>query len=181
MVRVAIGSNVRAASLQPYAYVKGGESSQSPKIPGSPAPQSQSASPRPRVVARIITGHMEQPDNPTTSPGRCAHESYDHILPTQYRASKVAANCLSWMHVRPHLTRSAPSTPAEAHSLAQQLPQAAYSTFFLKEQPSVRRALPPVGWHSTVEQPPQMTTVCAWLKTVVLRRDGGRTVKPNAA
>ena len=42
-------------------------------------------------------------------------------------------------------------------------------TFFRKEQPSVRRALPPVGWHSTVEQPLQMTTLWAWLKTVVLR------------
>jgi len=39
------------------------------------------------------------------------------------------------------------------------LPKTAYSTFFLKEHPSVRRALPPVGWQSTVEQPAQMTTV----------------------
>ena len=29
--------------------------------------------------------------------------------------------------------------------------------------------MPPVGWQSTVEQPLQMTTDCAWLKTVVLR------------
>lgn len=34
--------------------------------------------------------------------------------------------------------------------------------------PSVRRALPPVGWHSTVEQPTHSTTVWAWLKTVVI-------------
>jgi hypothetical protein len=33
----------------------------------------------------------------------------------------------------------------------------------------VSRALPPVGWQSTVEQPLQMTTVCACEKTVVLR------------
>ena len=39
-----------------------------------------------------------------------------------------------------------------------------------KLHPSVSRALPPVGWQSTVEQPLQMTTVCAWLKTVVLRK-----------
>ena len=34
--------------------------------------------------------------------------------------------------------------------------------------------MPPVGWHSTVEHEPQSTTVCAWLKTVVLRWIGGR-------
>ena len=34
--------------------------------------------------------------------------------------------------------------------------------FLRKEQPSVKRALPPVGWQSTVEQPAQTTTVCAW-------------------
>jgi len=34
--------------------------------------------------------------------------------------------------------------------------------------PSVRRARPPVGWQSTVEQEAQTTTVWAWLKTVVI-------------
>lgn len=34
--------------------------------------------------------------------------------------------------------------------------------------PSVRRALPPVGWHRTVEQPTHRTTVWAWLNTVVI-------------
>ena len=34
----------------------------------------------------------------------------------------------------------------------------AYSTFPLNEQPSVRRALPPVGWHKTVLQFPHSTT-----------------------
>lgn len=34
--------------------------------------------------------------------------------------------------------------------------------------PSVRRALPPVGVQSTDEQLLQTTTVCEWLKTVVL-------------
>jgi hypothetical protein len=34
----------------------------------------------------------------------------------------------------------------------------AYSTFLLNEQPSVRRALPPVGWHKTVLQFPHSTT-----------------------
>lgn len=33
----------------------------------------------------------------------------------------------------------------------------------------MRRALPPVGWQSTVEHEPQITTVCAWENTVVLR------------
>jgi len=36
------------------------------------------------------------------------------------------------------------------------------------EQPSVSFALPPVGWHNTVAQAAQNTTVCAWEKTVVL-------------
>ena len=31
-------------------------------------------------------------------------------------------------------------------------------------------ALPPVGWHRTVEHPAQTTTVWAWLKTVVILR-----------
>lgn len=68
------------------------------------------------------------------------------------------------------------SAPVSAHAGASPRSRktlSGYSTFFLKEQPSVRRALPPVGWQSTVEQPPQITTVCAWLKTVVLRRGGG--------
>jgi|TARA_B100001758_G_C18261752_1_gene531417 hypothetical protein len=38
----------------------------------------------------------------------------------------------------------------------------------LKLQPSVRRALPPVGWQSTAEQEPQSTTVWLWEKTVVM-------------
>lgn len=34
-----------------------------------------------------------------------------------------------------------------------------HAYFRLKLHPSVKRALPPVGWHNTVEQPPQTTTV----------------------
>jgi hypothetical protein len=34
--------------------------------------------------------------------------------------------------------------------------------------PSVSLAFPPVGWQRTVEQPTHKTTVCAWLKTVVI-------------
>ena len=34
--------------------------------------------------------------------------------------------------------------------------------------PSVSLALPPVGWHKTVEQLTHKTTVCAWLNTVVI-------------
>jgi len=33
------------------------------------------------------------------------------------------------------------------------------SPFFLNEHPSVNLALPPVGWHNTVWQFPQTTTV----------------------
>ena len=45
--------------------------------------------------------------------------------------------------------------------------------FLLNEQPSVNRAFPPVGWHRTVEQPAQITTVCAWEKTVVIVKQPG--------
>ena len=45
--------------------------------------------------------------------------------------------------------------------------------FRRNEQPSVSRALPPVGWQSWVEQPWQMTTVWAWLKTVVMVKQPG--------
>lgn len=37
----------------------------------------------------------------------------------------------------------------------------------------MRRALPPVGWQRTVEQPAQMTTVWAWEKTVVMVKQPG--------
>ena len=43
------------------------------------------------------------------------------------------------------------------------------SAFFRKEQPSVKRALPPVGTHRTVLQLVHTTTVCEWLNTVVLQ------------
>mmetsp|Transcript_23260 Transcript_23260/g.78145 ORF Transcript_23260/g.78145 Transcript_23260/m.78145 type:complete len:207 (+) Transcript_23260:539-1159(+) len=66
---------------------------------------------------------------------------------------------------RPQSPR-APGAPA-APSLPPQ------SLFFLKLQPSVSRALPPVGWHSTVEHEPQTTTVCAWLNTVVMLKHPG--------
>ena len=42
-----------------------------------------------------------------------------------------------------------------------------------KEQPSVSRALPPVGWQSIIEQDPQSTVVCAWLNTVVMLKQPG--------
>lgn len=48
------------------------------------------------------------------------------------------------------------------------------SIYFLRnEQPSVRRALPPVGWHRTVVQPWQITTVWACEKTVVMVKQPG--------
>ena len=42
--------------------------------------------------------------------------------------------------------------------------------------PSVNLAFPPVGWHSTCEQEPHITTVEAWEKTVVIAKqpDGSR-------
>src|SRR5436190_8451295 len=45
--------------------------------------------------------------------------------------------------------------------------------FRRNEQPSVSLALPPVGWHRTVEQPAQMTTVWACEKTVVIVKQPG--------
>ena len=45
--------------------------------------------------------------------------------------------------------------------------------FLRKEQPSVSLALPPVGWHRTVVQPWQMTTVWACEKTVVMVKQPG--------
>lgn len=38
-------------------------------------------------------------------------------------------------------------------------PSPPFLYFLRKEHPSVRRALPPVGWHRTCEQPAQVTTV----------------------
>merc|ERR1719476_893878 len=49
----------------------------------------------------------------------------------------------------------------------------AHSTFLRKEQPSVSRVSPPVGWQSITLQLPQRTTVCAWLYTVVICRHPG--------
>jgi len=45
--------------------------------------------------------------------------------------------------------------------------------FLRNEQPSVSLALPPVGWQRTVEQPAQITTVCACEKTVVIVKQPG--------
>ncbi|TAQ88564.1 hypothetical protein B7494_g3101 [Chlorociboria aeruginascens] len=45
--------------------------------------------------------------------------------------------------------------------------------FLRKEQPSVNRAFPPVGWHNTVEHPMQTTTICACEKTVVMVKQPG--------
>lgn len=50
----------------------------------------------------------------------------------------------------------------------------ATAIYFLRnEQPSVNLALPPVGWHRTVVQPWQMTTVWACEKTVVMAKQPG--------
>lgn len=51
--------------------------------------------------------------------------------------------------------------------------QRAHHYFLRKEQPSVSRALPPVGWQRTVVQPWQMTTVWACEKTVVIVKQPG--------
>jgi hypothetical protein len=43
------------------------------------------------------------------------------------------------------------------------------------DAPSVSRALPPVGWQSTLAHEPQMTTVCACEKTVVMAKQPGKS------
>lgn len=58
--------------------------------------------------------------------------------------------------------------------------EAAYSTLRRNEQPSVRRALPPVGWQRTVEQAPQKTTVDACEKTVVLSETERHTTERSS-
>jgi hypothetical protein len=45
--------------------------------------------------------------------------------------------------------------------------------FLRNEHPSVSRALPPVGWQSTCEQPAHWTTVWACEKTVVIVKQPG--------
>lgn len=63
------------------------------------------------------------------------------------------------------------TTTKRPSSIDRKEPKTRY--FLRNEHPSVRRAFPPVGWHSTVEQPPQMTTVCACEKTVVIVKQPG--------
>ena len=46
--------------------------------------------------------------------------------------------------------------------------------YIVRDAPSVRRALPPVGVQSTAEQLLQTTTVWLWLKTVVLRTESAQ-------
>ena len=85
------------------------------------------------------------------------------------------------------LISSSPKRSAEASSAPRYPPRlsevphndihsslSARTLYFLRnEQPSVRRALPPVGWHRTWEQPAQTTTVWAWEKTVVMVKQPG--------
>lgn len=61
--------------------------------------------------------------------------------------------------------------PIPPHPSLRSRDGAAY--FLRNEQPSVNRALPPVGWHRTWEQPAQTTTVWAWEKTVVMVKQPG--------
>jgi hypothetical protein len=65
-----------------------------------------------------------------------------------------------------------PNLPIPTHASIP-LFHARFLYFLLNEQPSVKRALPPVGWQRTWEQPAQTTTVCAWEKTVVMVKQPG--------
>jgi hypothetical protein len=68
----------------------------------------------------------------------------------------------------PHHTPHPHGHPSPPHTVQEPL----YSVFLRKEQPSVRRVLPPVGVHSSTEQLGHTTSVCAWLNTVVLHMRG---------
>lgn len=50
-----------------------------------------------------------------------------------------------------------------------------------RRAPSVSRALPPVGWHSTLAHEPQMTTVCACENTVVIAKQPARHAAVSGA
>lgn len=45
--------------------------------------------------------------------------------------------------------------------------------FGLQEHPSVSLAFPPVGWQRRGEQPTHKTTICAWLKMVLILQHAG--------
>lgn len=71
------------------------------------------------------------------------------------------------------LLHKSSSHPRSSQSIAVVMMYSRVLYFLRKEQPSVRRALPPVGWHRTWEQPAQTTTVCACEKTVVMVKQPG--------
>ena len=87
--------------------------------------------------------------------------------PFQSTVSTAKSQQFSWSletanRILPH------TTPVEYKASTNQ----AYS-FFRKEHPSINLALPPVGWHKTLAHDPQMTTVWACEKTVVMLKHPG--------
>ena len=66
-----------------------------------------------------------------------------------------------------------PTPPFSQHPLPSLSTHYSFPYFLRNEHPSVKRAFPPVGWHSTVLHPPQMTTVWACEKTVVMVKQPG--------
>ena len=103
-------------------------------------------------------------DGDDRSPSGCALLLRQHVhAPRRIRAQRRCVN-----RARPPPWHALPASIRHGQYMT------VYSTFLRKLHPSVSRALPPVGWHSTVEQPLQMTTVCAWLNTVVLRSEEAR-------
>merc|ERR1719231_8880 len=92
----------------------------------------------------------------------CIRRGIDRPVPDSRRISAApAASAQLLMHVKSH--RNHDAGEAASHGSYEEAPVSAYSTFFRKEQPSVKRAIPPVGWQSIALQLPQRTTVCAWL------------------
>lgn len=90
-------------------------------------------------------------------PQWCELISFHHIL-KNYRELltlvkvAISATILITLKNEPcnPMNRLSPGNPHHSSSFHQQMPSI---YFLLNEQPSVRRALPPVGWQRTCEQP----------------------------
>jgi hypothetical protein len=102
----------------------------------------------------------------TQSPGRPTQQSA--LWPRLPQASPLSFIPLQLCSIFPRVPQTLGPIPRPAVSPSTSIYQlilhaswpAAYSPFRLNEHPSVSRARPPVGWHSTVEQLPHRTTVC---------------------
>ncbi len=113
----------------------------------------------PRTYLASFATHTNHP-SPTSPPSE---------FPLTYIFYTPPSTCTSRISGQP--PRQQEKTPS---SILPPLPPNSTPIYFrLNEHPSVSLAFPPVGWHSTVLQPPQMTTVWACEKTVVMVKQPG--------